>query len=60
MSNVKTGSTKPDIYRKMLKEIVQENPFSADDYYQTLFPPQVVIENTCAWSLCDQLRFSSI
>ena len=51
MSNVKTNPTKENTYRKMLKEIVQENPFSTDDYFQTLFPPQVVIETTCA---CNQ------
>ena len=41
-------TTKEDVYRKMLKTIVQENPFAPGDYFQTLFPPQVVIENTCA------------
>jgi len=48
MSQAKTKATKIDVYKKMLKTIVQENPFNPDDYFQTLFPPQVVIETTCA------------
>lgn len=51
MTTVKTTGSKEDTYRKMLKEVVQENPFPSDDYFQTQFPAQVVIENTCA---CNQ------
>lgn len=51
MTTAKTTGSKEDTYRKMLKEVVQENPFPSDDYFQTQFPAQVVIENTCA---CNQ------
>jgi radical SAM protein with 4Fe4S-binding SPASM domain len=51
MSGDASSSAKVNTYRKMLTEIVQENPFAAQDYFHPLFPPQVVIETTCA---CNQ------
>jgi radical SAM protein with 4Fe4S-binding SPASM domain len=38
-------------YRRMLKEIVEEQPISQDHFGQTLFPSQICIETTCA---CNQ------
>lgn len=46
-----TKSEKQNIYRKMLKDIVQENPFDTENYFHTPFPPQVVVETTNACNL---------